>query len=70
MQNFITQAEKIYNDALTRQQNNLTTLMNNIANLSALQAQNMTLRNTAIQQFQTEALNMNSSQLQSLANQL
>ena len=70
VQNFITQAEKIYNDALTRQQNNLTTLMNNIANLSALQAQNMTLRNTAIQQFQTEALNMNSSQLQSLANQL
>ena len=70
VQNFITQAENIYDNALQRQQQNLTNLITNFSNLNALQYSNLTLRNAKIQQFQSEALTMNRSQLQQLANQL
>ena len=67
---FIEQAEAIYDNALTRQQQNLTNLINNVSNINALEAQNLTMRNAKIQQFQQEALTMNRSQLQQLAQQL
>lgn len=70
VQSFIEQAESIYDNALTRQQQNLSNLITNVSNLNALAAQNLTLRNAKIQQFQSEAMNMNRSQLQQLANQL
>ena len=70
VQNFITQAETIYDNALNRQQQNLTNLITNFSNLNALQYSNLTLRNAQIQQFQSESMNMNRNQLQGLAQQL
>lgn len=70
VQNFITQAETIYDNALKRQQNNLSNLITNFSNLNALQYSNLTLRNAQIQQFQSESMNMNRNQLQGLAQQL
>ena len=70
VQSFITQAENIYDNALVRQQQNLTNLITNAGNLNALATQNLTLRNAKIQQFQAESMNMNRSQLQQLAQQL
>ena len=70
VQNFITQAEDIYNNALVRQQNNLTNLINNVSNLNAIASNNLLLRQQKIAQFQSEAMNLNRSELQSLANQL
>lgn len=70
VQSFIEQAESIYDNALTRQQQNLSNLITNVSNLNALAAQNLTLRQAKIQQFQSEAMTMNRSQLQQLANQL
>lgn len=70
VQSFIEQAETIYDNALTRQQQNLSNLITNVSNLNALAAQNLTLRNAKIQQFQSESMNLNRNQLQSLAQQL
>ena len=70
VQSFIEQAESIYDNALTRQQQNLSNLITNVSNLNALAAQNLTLRNAKIQQFQSESMNLNRNQLQSLAQQL
>ena len=70
VQSFITEAESIYDNALARQQQNLSNLITNVSNLNALAAQNLTLRQAKIEQFQSEALNMNRSELQNLANQL
>lgn len=70
VQAFITQAENIYDNALTRQQQNLSNLITNFSNLNALQYSNLTLRNAKIQQFQNEAMTMNRNQLQTLAQQL
>ena len=70
VQNFITQAESIYDNALNRQQQNLSNLITNASNLNALSMQNLTLRQAKISQFQSEALTMNRNQLQQLANQL
>ena len=70
VQSFIEQAETIYDNALTRQQQNLTNLITNVSNLNALAAQNLTLRQAKIQQFQSESMNLNRNQLQNLANQL
>lgn len=70
VQSFIEQAENIYDNALVRQQNNLTNLINNVANLNAIASNNLLLRQQRIAQFQSEALNLNRSELQSLANQL
>jgi len=70
VQSFIEQAENIYDNALVRQQNNLTNLINNVANLNAIASNNLLLRKQRIAQFQSEALNLNRSELQSLANQL
>lgn len=70
VQNFITQAENIYDNALNRQQQNLSNLITNFSNLNALSYNNLQLRNARIQQFQNEAMTMNRSQLQQLANQL
>lgn len=70
VQNFITQAETIYDNALNRQQQNLSNLITNFSNLNALQYSNLTLRNAQIQQFQSESMNMNRNQLQGLAQQL
>ena len=70
VQNFITQAETIYDNALNRQQQNLTNLITNFSNLNALQYSNLTLRNAQIQQFQNESMNLNRNQLQGLAQQL
>ena len=70
VQSFIEQAETIYDNALTRQQQNLSNLITNISNLNALAAQNLTLRNAKIAQFQSESMNLNRNQLQSLAQQL
>jgi len=67
---FIEQAEAIYDNALTRQQQNLTNLINNVSNINALEAQNLTMRNAKIQQFQAESMNLNRNQLQQLAQQL
>ena len=70
VQAFIEQAETIYDNALARQQQNLSNLITNVSNLNALAAQNLTLRNAKIQQFQSESMNLNRNQLQSLAQQL
>jgi len=70
VQSFIEQAENIYDNALTRQQNNLTNLINNVANLNALASNNLLLRQQRIEQFQSESMNLNRNQLQSLASQL
>lgn len=70
VQAFITQAENIYDNALNRQQQNLSNLITNFSNLNALQYSNLTLRNAQIQQFQQESMNMNRNQLQWLAQQL
>ena len=70
VQSFIEQAETIYDNALTRQQQNLSNLITNVSNLNALAYNNLTLRNAKIQQFQSESMNLNRSQLQSLAEQL
>ena len=70
VQNFITQAEDIYNNALVRQQNNLTNLINNVSNLNAIASNNLLLRQQKIAQFQSEAMNLSRSELQSLASQL
>ena len=70
VQSFIEQAENIYDNALARQQNNLTNLINNVANLNAIASNNLLLRQQRIAQFQSEAMNLNRSQLQSLASQL
>ena len=70
VQAFITEAEWIYDNALARQQQNLSNLITNVSNLNALAAQNLTLRQAKIEQFQSEAMNMNRSELQNLANQL
>ena len=70
VQSFIEQAEWIYDNALKRQQNNLTNLINNVANLNAIASNNLLLRQQKIAQFQSEAMNLNRSQLQSLASQL
>lgn len=70
VQSFITQAESIYDNALNRQQQNLSNLITNASNLNALNMQNLTLRQAKIEQFQSEALTMNRSQLQQLANQI
>lgn len=70
VQSFIEQAETIYDNALTRQQQNLSNLITNVSNLNALAAQNLTLRQAKIQQFQSESMNLNRNQLQSLAQQL
>ena len=70
VQSFIAEAEWIYDNALARQQQNLSNLITNVSNLNALAAQNLTLRQAKIEQFQSEALNLNRSELQSLANQL
>lgn len=70
VQSFIEQAETIYDNALTRQQQNLSNLITNVSNLNALAAQNLTLRQAKIQQFQSESMNLNRNQLQNLANQL
>ena len=70
VQSFITTAENIYDNALARQQQNLTNLITNMSNLNALQVSNLNLRSAKIQQFQSEAMNMNRSQLQQLATQL
>lgn len=70
VQNFIAEAENIYDNMLNRQQQNLSNLITNVSNLNALQMNNLALRNQQIQQFQAESLNMNRSQLQNLANQL
>ena len=67
---FIEQAQNIYDNALVRQQQNLTNLINNVSNINALEAQNLTMRNAKIQQFQAESMNLNRNQLQSLAQQL
>lgn len=70
VQAFITEAEWIYDNALARQQQNLSNLITNVSNLNALAERNLTLRQTKIEQFQSEAMNMNRSELQNLANQL
>lgn len=70
VQAFIEQAENIYDNALKRQQNNLTNLINNVANLNALASNNLLLRQQRIAQFQSESMNLNRNQLQSLASQL
>lgn len=70
VQNFITEAENIYDRALKRQQENLTNLINNVSNLNALSVQNMALRNQRIQQFQSESMNMNREQVAELAQEL
>lgn len=70
VQSFITTAENIYDNMLQQQQQNLTNLITNAGNLNALSMQNLTLRQAKIQQFQNESLNLNRSQLQSLADQL
>ena len=70
VQSFIEQAETIYDNALTRQQQNLSNLITNVSNLNALSAQNLTLRQAKIEQFQSESMNLNRNQLQSLAGQL
>lgn len=70
VQNFITTAENIYDNALKRQQDNLTNLITNFSNLNALSYSNLTLRNAQIQQFQQESMNLNRNQLQGLAQQL
>ena len=70
VQSFIEQAELIYDNALTRQQQNLSNLITNVSNLNALAYNNLALRQAKIQQFQSEAMTMNRSQLQQLANQL
>lgn len=70
VQAFITEAEWIYDNALARQQQNLSNLITNVSNLNALAAQNLTLRQAKIEQFQSESMNLNRNQLQSLASQL
>ena len=70
VQNFISEAENIYDRALKRQQENLTNLITNVSNLNALSVQNMALRNQKIQQFQTESMNMNREQVAELAQEL
>lgn len=70
VQNFITQAENIYDNALNRQQQNLSNLITNFSNLNALSYNNLQLRNAKIQQFQSESMNLNRNQLQWLAQQL
>lgn len=70
VQNFITEAENIYDRALKRQQENLTNLITNVSNLNALSVQNMALRNQKIQQFQNESMNMNREQVAELAQEL
>ena len=70
VQNFITEAENIYDRALKRQQENLTNLITNVSNLNALSVQNMALRNQKIHQFQTESMNMNREQVAELAQEL
>ena len=70
VQNFITEAENIYDRALKRQQENLTNLITNVSNLNALSVQNMALRNQKIQQFQAESMTMNREQVAELAQEL
>lgn len=70
VQNFIQQAENIFDNDLQRRQQNLSNLIDNVANINALQVQNLALRNQQIAQFQSEAVNYNRSQLQQLAQQL
>ena len=70
VQSFIDQVQNIYDSWLQRQQNNLTNLINNVANLNALASNNLLLRQQRISQFQSESMNLNRNQLQSLASQL
>lgn len=70
VQSFIDQVQNIYDSWLQRQQNNLTNLINNVANLNALASNNLLLRQQRIAQFQSESMNLNRNQLQSLASQL
>ena len=70
VQNFITEAENIYDRALKRQQENLTNLITNVSNLNALSVQNMALRNQKIQQFQAESMTMNREHVAELAQEL
>lgn len=70
VQSFITTAENIYDNMLQQQQQNLTNLITNASNLNALSMQNLTLRQAKIEQFQSESMNLNRSQLQNLADQL
>lgn len=67
VQNFITQAENIYDNALKRQQNNFTNYVNNIANLNALSAQNMERKNAAKTMFMNDVLNVNEAKLEDYA---
>lgn len=70
VQSFIEQAQNIYDNALTRQQQNLSNLITNVSNLNALAYEDLTLRSAKIQQFQSESMNLNRNQLQNLASQL
>lgn len=70
VQSFIDQVQNIYDSWLQRQQTNLTNLINNVANLNALASNNLLLRQQRIEQFQSESMNLNRNQLQSLASQL
>ena len=70
VQSFIEQAQNIYDNALVRQQQNLSNLITNVSNLNAIAAQNLTLRQAKIEQFQAESMNLNRNQLQNLADQL
>lgn len=68
VQSFIEQAENIYDRALTRQQNNLTTFVNWIANLNAIQAQNYTMQQQYYKDFQAMSQSMNWSKVRDYAN--
>lgn len=70
VQGFIKKAEDIYDNALKRQQDNLTNLITNASNLNALNVQNFNMRNAKIQQFQQESLGMNKNQVLELAQEL
>lgn len=69
VQNFITQAEDIYDRALARQQQNLTNFINNVANLNALAIQDFNNKQLQYQQFQDIAMWMNNTQAKQYAQQ-
>lgn len=67
VQSMIEQAEKIYNDALTRQQQNLTTMINSAMNLNTLQMQDYTMKQNYYKEFKDMASTMTSWEVQQYA---
>lgn len=67
VQNFITQAEDIYDRALARQQQNFTNFVNNVANLNALAVNDFNMKQKLYEQFSTVAMSMNWTQAKQYA---